>query len=63
MSASNVIELASPTAVDQAWNEYVVLALQLRQDHSLLSDRDFNQRMAKAHEKWRRLFLIQDQRR
>lgn len=60
MSASNVIELASPTAVDQAWNEYVVLALQLRQDHSLLSDRDFNQRMAKAHEKWRRLFLIQD---
>lgn len=59
-AAGNIIELASEAAVNAAWNEYAALAVQLRDDPHLLVDREFNKQMARAHEKWRRLFLIQD---
>lgn len=56
----SVIELASPPRVDEAWEQYQSLAVQLRDNPHLLADRSFNERMAKAHERWRRLFLMQE---
>ena len=52
--------IVSQSAVDAAWNEYAVLAQQLADNHQLLSDRDYNERLARTHEKWRRLFLTDE---
>lgn len=56
----SVVDLACPEAVERAWQAYVDLAVQLRTDPHLLADRDFNQRMATAHERWRKLFLMRE---
>lgn len=58
--SSQVVQMVSESAVDEAWEQYAVLARQLRDNPDLLSDRAFNERLARAHEKWRRLFLIRD---
>jgi hypothetical protein len=57
---SNVIELASESRVDDAWEAYAAKARQIADDPALLSDRAFNEDLAKLHEKWKRLFLMQE---
>jgi hypothetical protein len=54
-----VFELVTPERVETAWTAYQQLAVQLRDDPHLIADRTFNQDMARAHEKWRRLYLRQ----
>lgn len=55
-----VVHIASEESVETAWEAYAVLARQLSTDATLIADRTFNERMARAHERWRRLFMIQD---
>jgi len=55
--SAQVLDIASPERVEAAWEQYQALAVQVGDDPHLISDRDFNQRMAVAHEKWRRLYL------
>lgn len=62
MSAHNVIQLASEATVDSAWEAYAAMARRLSDDHTLLLDREFNQQLARSHEKWKRLFLMQEPR-
>lgn len=62
MSAHNIIELASEASVDRAWNDYASMARRILDDHTLLWDREFNQQLTRLHEKWKRLFLIQEHR-
>lgn len=60
--SGQVIELASDRSVDAAWEAYAALARQLSDKPALIADRGFNEQMARAHERWRRLFAIQDAR-
>lgn len=53
-----VIPLASPHSVNDAWENYAVLARQLSEDATLLFDRGFNEELARRHRKWEKLFLI-----
>lgn len=57
---SNVVELASEERVDEAWETYAAMARRLADDPKLLFDRDFNEGLARRHERWKRLFLMQD---
>jgi len=57
---SNVIDLFGD--VDAAWNRYADKAKQLEADPSLLSDRAFNEDLARLHERWRLLFLRNEER-
>lgn len=57
---SNVIDLVSPERVDHAWESYRVLAARLRNAPELLLDRKFNEEMARAHERWRKLFMAME---
>ena len=59
-AASNVIALASEEAVDRAWRAYAEHVTRLRGDPTLLSDRAFNEESVRRHERWKRLFLIQE---
>lgn len=43
--------------VDEAWNRYVDKARELENNHKLLTDRQFNEDLARLHERWRLLFL------
>ncbi len=61
MSADNVIDLASDIRVTEAWNAYATEAQRLVDNRALLGDRAFNEKLARLHEKWRRLFLMGDQ--
>lgn len=56
----NVVPLASEQAVDQAWEVYREMAVRLMTDPQLRLDRSFNEELTRRHEKWKRLFLIQD---
>ena len=53
-----VVTLASPRSIDEAWAQYQSLAIQIADDAHLLADRAFNEQLARAHERWRRLFLM-----
>lgn len=58
--AGNIIELASELGVDAAWDSYVEMARDLVDDPRLLTDREFNQEFTRRHERWRKLFLMQE---
>ena len=58
---SNVVDLTSDVRVKEAWNAYATEARRLVDNHALLGDRAFNEKLARLHERWRRLFLIGDQ--
>jgi hypothetical protein len=58
--SAQVIELASPTRVDLAWNEYAIEARRLVGNPELLADREFNEMLARKHKHWLRLFHMQD---
>lgn len=57
---ATVIPLVSPQAVDGAWDAYVALAVRLVDQPHLIADRSYNEAMARAHEKWKRLYLLQE---
>lgn len=54
----NVVEIASDDRVTEAWNLYADKARQIRSDPTLLADREFNEELARRHDRWRKLFLI-----
>jgi hypothetical protein len=43
--------------VDKAWDAYAEKARQIENSPRLLSDRQFNEELARLHERWRKLFL------
>lgn len=53
---SNIIQLPTPAAVDQAWEKFSALGKQLSDKPTLLTDRDFMERLARAETEWRGLF-------
>lgn len=55
-----LIILASESAVDGAWTDYAREAARLADNPRLLCDRAFNEELTRRHERWRRLFLMQD---
>jgi hypothetical protein len=55
-----VVHLASAQAVDDAWQAYVEQAALLVANPALLCNRAFNEECTRRHERWRRLFLIQE---
>ena len=57
---NNVVELASVERVDQAWQLYADKAAELVDNPHLLCDRGFNEELARRHERWKRVFLIQE---
>ena len=57
---ATLLHLTEQSRVDEAWEAYASLARKIAEDASLLSDRSFNQDLARKHERWRRLFLIQE---
>lgn len=57
---ANVIDLASDVRVKEAWNAYATEAQRLVDDHKLIGDRAFNEKLARLHERWKRLFRIGD---
>lgn len=57
---SNVVELASESAVDAAWAEFSRLAARLPGHPELLSDRAFMEDLKRAERKWTRLFNMAD---
>ncbi|MDB5584289.1 MAG: hypothetical protein JWR80_9465 [Bradyrhizobium sp.] len=58
---AQIIDLVSEQRVDQAWESYAEFARRLSDDHTLISDRGFNEEMARRHERWRKLFMMQEQ--
>lgn len=58
--SAQIIELVSEDAVDKAWNAYAQEACKLVAEPSLIANRSFNEELARRHERWVRLFLIQD---
>lgn len=55
-----VVPLVRQSDVDEAWEVYCVLARQLAVTPHLIADRSYNEALARAHERWRRLFLAWD---
>jgi hypothetical protein len=55
-----VIHLATEGAVDAAWTAYVEKAVLLAANPGLLCDRQFNEDLTRRHERWRRLFMLQE---
>lgn len=55
---SNVVELASEQSIEAAWNAYVGLVQQQREDERLLTDMPHQQAIARAWAAWRRLYLM-----
>lgn len=53
----NVLAFASKERIDLAWHDYCELALKLSANPRLMIDRPHQEAMAKAHDRWRRLFL------
>jgi hypothetical protein len=58
--SAQILSLASEAAVDSAWQSYVEEAARLADDPRLLCDRAFNEELTRRHERWRRLFLMQE---
>jgi hypothetical protein len=57
-----VISLVSESTVDEAWNRYAEQAARLVANPELLTDRAFNEEITRLHERWRKLFLLQEPR-
>lgn len=57
-----VIQLVSEGAVDAAWSSYTEKAVLLADNPALLCDRRFNEELTRRHERWRKLFLLQEAR-
>lgn len=55
-----VRNLVDQQSVDAAWLDYADDAKRLSVEPHLLADRAFNERLARKHERWRKLFLFQD---
>jgi hypothetical protein len=55
-----VIQLANEAAVDTAWESYAQAAGRLADNPRLLTDRAFNEELARLHERWKRLFLVSE---
>lgn len=55
-----VVQLVTEDAVDRAWTAYCDYARRLAAQPSLLCDRPFYEEMTRRHERWRRLFLLQE---
>ena len=58
--AGTIIELASPEAVDRAWEAFAELARDIVDDPRLLTDRAFYQEYLRRQERFRKLFLVQE---
>ena len=59
-AGENIIELASESAVDAAWAAYSNKAVLLLDCPALLVDRQFNEELTRLHERWKKLFMIQE---
>lgn len=59
---AQVIELGGKQSVDQAWVDYTDYAKMLSEDHSKLLDRSFHEEFTRRYDRWRKLFLMQEQR-
>lgn len=51
-----VLELASPSAVNDAWNSYTEYAKALASDPSKLTDRAFHEEFQRRYMRWAKLF-------
>ncbi len=58
--SAQILEIASESAVDSAWNDYADEARRLITNPELISNRVFNESLARKHRAWLRLFYIQD---
>lgn len=56
----NVVPLVTESAVHQAWAAYADEAIKLAAQPDLLADREFNEKLTRLHERWKRLFLLQE---
>ena len=52
-----VIPLASAQRINAAWDAYCALVIEQRENDRLRTDLEHNQRIARAWEQWRRLYL------
>jgi hypothetical protein len=57
--SGSVIELITDAAVNEAWERYASLARRVGNDLSLLTDRPFQEELARRHDRFRRLYLLQ----
>lgn len=55
-----VLPLVCQSRVDEAWEEHCHFSRKLMADPSLLLDRQFMEQHTRAHERWKRLFLMQE---
>ena len=60
MNAHNVIPISSEQSVNAAWEAYAEMARRISDDSTLLFDRPFNEELARRHERWKRLFMLQE---
>lgn len=58
--SADVIDLLAETTLDEAWAAYAKEARKLADKPKLLSDRAFNEKLARLHKRWLRLFHMQD---
>lgn len=58
--SAQVIELVSVERVDEAWQSYASEARRLIDQPHLIADREFNERLARKHKAWLRLFYLQE---
>jgi hypothetical protein len=54
---ATVIPIVAKDAVEDAWEAYAALASQLIGQPHLIADRAYNEAMARAHDRWRKLYL------
>jgi hypothetical protein len=55
--SATIHTLVQPMTVEQAWNKYVELAAMLSEDGSLLVNQAFHIEMIRAHARWAKLYL------
>jgi hypothetical protein len=55
-----VLHFKPASTVDEAWERYARVPRQMEDNPKLLSDRQFQEDMARAHKHWRTLFLAEE---
>lgn len=58
--SAQVVELASATAVEAAWEQHCAFARRLINDPKLLYDRPFMEAATRAEHRWKSLFMMQE---
>lgn len=58
--SAQILSLASDSRVDEAWDELCFFSRQIAADPKRLLDRAFMESHAKAEQRWKTLFLMQE---